>query len=105
MLLLQHPRELRTCPPAFSKLPAGEIHGSLHGCGGRLPALTAAPDINGPALAVLFAPAGRWGWGFRPPPRPALSPERDEPPAYQAGEELAVTWRRWRQRIEAYEGE
>ncbi len=67
--------------------------------------MTATSDVNSAALAVLFASPERWGWEFRPPPRPALCPERDEPPAYQPGEELAVTWRRWRQRIEAFEAE
>lgn len=65
--------------------------------------MTAEHDLRPAPIDVLFTPAERWGWGFRPPTPVTLSPERNEPPAFQPGEELAATWRRWRQRIEGYE--
>jgi hypothetical protein len=65
--------------------------------------VTAEPDTRPSPMEILFSPAERWGWAFRPPEPATRSPERNEPPAARQGEDLAVTWRKWRQRIEAFE--
>jgi hypothetical protein len=65
--------------------------------------MTARHVVGALPVDVLFAPAERWGWRFSPPIPATLSPERNQPPASQPGEELAVTWRRWRERIQRYE--
>jgi hypothetical protein len=65
--------------------------------------VTAEHDVHPSPIDVLFSPAERWGWRFSPPRLAMLSPERNEPPPSQPGEELAVTWRRWRDRIQQHE--
>ena len=65
--------------------------------------MTAEPDARPSPMEILFSPAERWGWVFRPPRAVTRSPERNKPPAAQHGEDLAVTWRRWRQRILEFE--
>ena len=63
-----------------------------------------ARDVLGTTPAdVLFAGQERWGWAFTPSQTRGSSPERNEPPANQPGENIAVTWRRWRERIERFE--
>ncbi len=65
--------------------------------------MTGAGPAGPSTVDIMFAPVERWGWRFSPPRPPAISLERNEPPAPQPGEELAATWRRWRRRIEDHE--
>jgi hypothetical protein len=67
--------------------------------------VTAEPDVHPSPMEILFSPAERWGWVFRPPADITRSHERNQPPAGQHGEDIAVTWRKWRERILAFETE
>lgn len=65
--------------------------------------MIAEPDARPSPIEILFSPPERWGWMFQPPRAVMRSDERNRPPAAQHGEDIAVTWRKWRQRILEFE--
>lgn len=55
------------------------------------------------ALGALFSPAERWGWSLDAPREFSPSALRNAPPIPAGGEAYAVTYQRWRERIELEE--